>query len=79
LKHNSTQEIEENDVKLAIDLTTRRNVYVLPSVRELEKQLNSRPLPKIPENSTALKFPQPSHLMTRTYTNVPGYDAYPEV
>ena len=78
--HAGRNEIEVDDIKLAIRLhDSRTNAFdpKLKFVLDTQEIINAKPLPHIPEDRL-LSLPE-NNLLQRTFTFVPGKEAYPEV
>lgn len=78
--HTHQQEIDIRDAKLAISLHDTRVIGMDPRVKltDVCEQLNSIALPAIPQ-SIRHRLCKLSRVRERTYTYVPGSEAYPEV
>lgn len=76
------QEIDGSDMKLAIHLYDRKLVdseILGLKAAEIAEEINKRPLPHIPDYAHR-KIPGMGHsLLKRSYSYVPGSEAYPEV
>lgn len=76
------QSIDLDDLKLAIALNDTRTTGLDPHIRIVNdtcEHINSQPLPEISEGSVLLRLSRRPDYLQRSYTYVPGSEAYPEV
>ena len=76
--HAGHPELGADDIKLAMKLHDSRTNAIDPRLKfiyDAHEAINSKPLPHIPEDRL-LRLPE-SNLLQRTFTFVPGREAYP--
>jgi histone H3/H4 len=72
--------IDDDDFQLAMalqDSRVNRSQIRQRVIRESAETLNARPLPPIPDHTLYHRVPSKPDIISRTYTYVPGIEAYP--
>ena len=82
VSNKSGQRVSDKDLQIAINLHDQRvNKKDIRRriINETQDSLNTKPLPSIPDHTYLHRLPARPDLISRTYTYVPGFEAYPKV